>query len=109
MKLPRRTLLLASAAMLAAGAAAPDAVDRARTWLQAWDSQGIHRTATPGDQAGADWLAREANSIGGTVTFEEWQLDRIDPLAAFVELNGVRIAGEKLFDSPDTPRGRASR
>ena len=31
---------------------------RVGVWLKAWDSQGIHRTATPGDEAGATWLAR---------------------------------------------------
>jgi hypothetical protein len=33
---------------------------RAARWLAAWDAQGIHRTATGGDNAGADWLAQEA-------------------------------------------------
>jgi hypothetical protein len=103
----RRDLLLASAALLT-GAAAPDAPARAREWITAWDSQGIHRTATPGDEAGAGWLAREASAIGGAVTIEDWKLDRIDPVSAFVELDGNRLTGEKLFDAPDTPRGGVS-
>jgi hypothetical protein len=40
---------------------------RAAGWLAAWDGQGIHRTATAGDDAGADWLAREAAALGAAV------------------------------------------
>ena len=105
MVLPRRTLLLAGGAMLTA-AAGPAEAARAAAWLQAWDGQGTHRTATPGDDAGADWLAGEAEKLGARVTIETFDLDRIDTDAAFVEIEGVRIPGEKLFDAPDTPNGR---
>ena len=37
---------------------------RSAGWLAAWDGQGIHHTATAGDDAGADWLAREAEALG---------------------------------------------
>ena len=36
---------------------------RAARWLAMWDAQGIHRTATAGDEAGADWLAGEAVAL----------------------------------------------
>ena len=36
-------------------------------WLAAWDSQGNHRTATDGDNAGAEWLAAEAAALGADV------------------------------------------
>ncbi len=78
---------------------------RTKQWLMAWDGQGIHRTGTEGDQAGADWLAREAAALGGQVTEETFALDRIDPVQAFVEVDGERVAGVPMFDAPDTPKG----
>jgi len=55
---------------------------RAAAWLRAWDSQGIHRTATAGDQAGADWLIEEAAGLGAAPAVEEFALDRLDPIDA---------------------------
>jgi hypothetical protein len=92
--------LVAAAAV--AHAASPAAEARVASWLRAWDSQSIHRTATPGDEAGATWLAREAAAMGGAVTSELFPLERIDPLAAYVECDGIRIEGEALLDGPDT-------
>ena len=87
-------------------AAGPDDEARAAGWLRAWDSQGLHRTATPGDEAGAEWLAGEARGLGASVAFEHFAVNRIDVDAAFVEIEGERIGGEKMFDAPDTPDGR---
>src|SRR5690349_1868567 len=42
------------------GVVVADPWDRAARWLAAWDSHGNHRTATDGDNAGAEWLADEA-------------------------------------------------
>jgi hypothetical protein len=75
---------------------------RAAAWLQAWDSQGIHRTGTPEDNAGADWLAREATSLGATASIETFNLSRIDPVSCWIECNGDRIEGVPVFDSPPT-------
>jgi hypothetical protein len=33
-----------------------DDATQAAAWLTTWDAQGVHRTATAGDEAGADWL-----------------------------------------------------
>jgi hypothetical protein len=41
---------------------------RAIASLTAWDSQGGHRTATSGDEAGAQWLSDEAARLGVEVT-----------------------------------------
>jgi hypothetical protein len=79
-----------------------DAQQRAARWLAAWDGQGIHRTATAGDEAGAEWLAREAAALGAAVTIEEFALDRLDPVAAFLEIGGERIDGVPVFDAPAT-------
>src|SRR5260370_22582967 len=60
-----------------------DAQRRAAHWLAAWDAQGIHRTATAGDAAGAEWLAREAAPLGAAVSIEEFALDRLHPSPPF--------------------------
>ena len=71
-------------------------------WLRAWDSQGFHRTATDGDEAGAVWLAREAAALGATVTSEAFALDRIDPVDVCLELEDGRIDAVPVFDAPPT-------
>ena len=79
-----------------------DATARAVAWLQAWDSQGIHRTATAGDQAGADWLIEEAASLGAAPEVEKFALNRLDPIDVYLELDGARIPGVPVFDAPVT-------
>lgn len=78
------------------------AAARAERWLIAWDGHGSHRTATAGDNAGADWLAEEAAALGASVGFEEFTLDRLDPGAAFLEIGGERIEAVPAFDAPPT-------
>jgi len=79
-----------------------DAQRRAARWLAAWDAQGLHRTATTGDAAGAEWLAREAAALGARVSIEEFVLDRLDPVTAFLEFGGTRIRAIPVFDAPST-------
>jgi hypothetical protein len=71
-------------------------------WLRAWDSQGFHRTGTEGDEAGAAWLAEEAGRLGAVVTTEAFTLQRIDPVAAFLEVDCARIEAVPVFDAPPT-------
>jgi hypothetical protein len=83
-------------------------MNEVETWLAAWDSQGVHSTATPGDEAGADWLSGAAEALGATVTVERFALDRIDPIEASVSFEGTTIEGVALFDAPDgTAEGKA--
>jgi hypothetical protein len=77
-------------------------VSQAASWLQAWDGQGIHRTGTAEDKASAQWLAREAEVLGATVSLETYRLNRIDPVSCWVECAGARIEGVPVFDSPPT-------
>lgn len=79
-----------------------EAESRAAAWLQAWDASGTHRTGTAGDAAGAAWLAHEAMSLGAAAAVEEFALDRIDPIAAYLEVDGIRFDGEPMFDAPAT-------
>lgn len=79
-----------------------NAIERAETWLRAWDSQGIHRTGTPGDEAGADWLLAELRGMGLTPVAEPFPLDRVDPVETWLQIGEARIAGVPVFDSPST-------
>ena len=63
-----------------------NATTGAIAWLTAWDSQHLHRTATAGDEAGADWLLREAAGLGVTTVVEKFALD---PGFGHYELLGV--------------------
>ena len=75
---------------------------RAASWLRAWDRQGLHRTGTAGDLAGAEWLGQEAMALGAEVWVEEFALDRVDPLECFVEFGVRQIAAVPVFDAPAT-------
>jgi hypothetical protein len=77
-------------------------MNRADAWLLAWDQLGIHRTGTVGDKAGADWLAREAEALGASVSIETFPLSRIDPESCWIECDRQRIEGVPVFDSPST-------
>jgi len=79
-----------------------EAEARAARWLQAWDGSGIHRAGTAGDHAAAAWLAEEAQSLGAIVSVEEFALERLDPMAAHLEVDGTRIDGVPVFDAPST-------
>src|SRR5690349_21724802 len=81
------------------GSAQPsdEAKARAVAWLTAWDSQGAHRTATPGDEAGALWLASEAAKLRVEVATEVFALDRLDPVDCYLDLDGQRISAVPAF------------
>jgi hypothetical protein len=79
-----------------------DAKARAVAWLTAWDSQGVHRTGTTGDEAGALWLTHEATCLGVEVAAEVFALDRLEPVACFLELDDHRISAVPAFDAPAT-------
>jgi len=87
------------------GAPLPDFAEaqaRAATWLRAWDRQGLHRSGTAGDLAGAEWLAQEAEALGATAVIEEFALDRLDTIECFVEFGVRQIAAVPIFDAPST-------
>src|SRR5215213_5480888 len=82
--------------------AAADPWNRTANWLAAWDSHGNHRTGTEGDTAGAEFLAAEAASLGADVGIEEFAVERLDPIAAFLEVGDERIPAIPAFDAPAT-------
>lgn len=73
----------------------------AATWLQAWDSQGVH-TATTGDALGADWLAQQARDLGAVVAVETFAVARLDPVSVCLEIGGKSFPGVPVFDAPAT-------
>jgi hypothetical protein len=79
-----------------------DMIDRAAKWIRTYDAQGIHRSTLSADEQSAEWLAGEMAAIGGQVQIDEFPFDRVEPIAAYAEVDGLRIAGEPLFDSPFT-------
>jgi hypothetical protein len=81
---------------------------RAARWVKAWDSHGIHRTATDGDWAGAEWLMCEVRQLGAAPVIEEFAVERLDPIAAFLEINGTRVEGVPIFDASATGAGGVS-
>src|SRR6266436_84192 len=86
----------------AMGSMTEDGTARAIAWLNTWDSQGVHRTATAGDEAAADWLTGEVAHLGAAPTVEAYTLDRLDPVDSFLECGGERIPGVPVFDAPAT-------
>jgi hypothetical protein len=79
-----------------------EAEARATSWLKAWDAQGIHRTGTEGDRAGAEWLSAEARALGAAVTAEEFSFERVDPITCHLDIASERIEGVPVFDAPAT-------
>jgi hypothetical protein len=77
---------------------------RAAGWLRAWDSQGTHRTATPGDAQGAEWLLESARSLHVPVAAETFAIARLDPVTAFLEIGDLRYPAVPVFDAPATGR-----
>jgi hypothetical protein len=55
-----------------------------------------------GDEAGPRWLAHEATILGVEATSEVFKLDRLEPVACYLELDGERIPGVPAFDAPGT-------
>ena len=66
--------------------------------IKIYDAQGIHRTATPVDNASADWLRRMTTVAGAESQLVSFPLDRVDVRAAYVDINGQRIEGLPFFD-----------
>jgi hypothetical protein len=78
--------------------------------VEAYSSQGFHRTGTAVDQASAQWLAEEVRQAGLEAALEAFPLSRVDPIATTLTIGDRRIDGVPLFDGaftgPDGVRGR---
>jgi hypothetical protein len=67
-----------------------------------YDGQGMHRTATPVDDASAGWLMDQARACGAVPAVEAFALDRVDVVAALVEAADRRVEGLPFFDGTFT-------
>src|SRR5882672_8888687 len=110
MQITRRELLEIAAWLAAAPAAAQtkdaDALEAARArageTIRGYSAEGFHRTATAVDRASGDRLLALAKSAGVAASLEPFELSRIDPVAAFLEIDGQRIDGLPMFDGAFT-------
>ena len=75
---------------------------RAADVIRGYAAEGIHRTATPVDRASADRLMTLARAAGAGPGLEPFELSRVDPVAAFLEIGGRRIDGLPMFDGAFT-------
>ena len=114
MVLARRTMLGGVALPLLAGRVAAGTIRPDAGWagdiVQVYDAQGHHRTGHLADLESAQWLAREASALGASVAIEEFSIDRVEPAACHLEVDGHRIPGVPMFDAaftgPDGVTGR---
>jgi len=113
MHLTRRQLLeLAGALTFARSAAAhgadgrsiDDTARRAAGVIRGYAAEGFHRTATTVDRVSADRLMALARAARATPRLEPFDLSRVDPVDAFLEIDGRRIEGLPMFDGPFTDR-----
>jgi hypothetical protein len=110
MQITRRELLEIAAWLAAAPAAAQtkdaDALEGARAraaeTIRGYSAEGFHRTATAVDRASGDRLLALAKSAGVAASLEPFELSRVDPVAAFLEIDGQRIDGLPMFDGAFT-------
>ena len=110
MQITRRELLEIAAWLAAAPAAAQtkdaDALEAARAraaeTIRGYSAEGFHRTATAVDRTSGDRLLALAKSAGVAASLEPFELSRVDPVAAFLEIDGQRIDGLPMFDGAFT-------
>ncbi len=115
---PAAFAILAAMSTAAPGAAPPPrkvkrdpAVERrVAEWVQAYDAQGNHRTATAGDIAAGEWLRSEIRAMGAAPELEDFPLDRVDFGPAYLDIEGGRIDGvpisDAAFSGPEGVKGR---
>ena len=72
---------------------------RASDTIRAYSAEGFHRTATAVDRASADALLARARATGAAASLEPFDLSRVDPITAHLQLGAERIPGLPMFDS----------
>jgi hypothetical protein len=82
---------------------ASNALERISRIIEAYDSQGVHRTGTDVDDASGAWLLEQARAAGATAGLERFRLSRVDVRACSVAAGRRTIEGLPLFDGGFTP------
>ena len=75
---------------------------RAAKVIREYDAQGIHRTATEVDNRSARWLGKLVRSNGAAMSLIPFNISRVDPLAAYIQIGDRRIEGLPIFDAAFT-------
>lgn len=100
-----RRELLEMAAALAIAPPLDDIERRAFDTIRAYSAEGHHRTATAVDRASAEALLARARATGAVVSLQPFQLSRVDPVAAFAQIDDRRFEGLPMFDGAFTAAG----
>jgi hypothetical protein len=79
--------------------------DRCSEIIRAFDGQGWHRTATPGDDASTEWLIAELAACGADARSEAFPFVRVDADECVVKVGDDRFEAVPLSDS-GLPEGR---
>src|SRR5476651_2142110 len=93
-----RRELLEMTALLVVAPPADEVERRSADAIRAYSAEGHHRTATAVDRASADALHARARATGAATSLEPFDLSRVDPAAAFVQIQGQRLDGLPMFD-----------
>ena len=84
--------------------------ERISRMVREYDGQGWHRTGSDVDRQSAEWLADLVRGCGLEPTLQPVQLERVEPRAAYVEIDGRRVEGLPVFDGGFTgPEGVVGR
>lgn len=75
---------------------------RAAKVIREYDAQGIHRTATEVDNRSARWLGKLVRGNGAAMSLMPFNISRVDPLAAYIQIGDRRIEGLPIFDAAFT-------
>lgn len=70
--------------------------------IEAYDSQGIHRSGTDTDHRSAEWLLDLAQDLGTEASLEPFAVDRVDPQPSFLRVADRCIDGVPMFDTAFT-------
>ena len=80
----------------------PDLEKRAAKIIREYDAQGIHRTATEVDNRSARWLGKLVSGNGAAMSLMPFNISRVDPVAAYIQIGDRRIEGLPIFDAAFT-------
>ncbi|HZR24543.1 MAG TPA: hypothetical protein VFA59_13195 [Vicinamibacterales bacterium] len=75
---------------------------RASAFIRGYSAEGFHRTATDVDRASATRLLQFVRDAGAHGRLEPFQLSRVDPGTAFLQIGDRRLTGLPMFDAPFT-------
>jgi hypothetical protein len=94
----RTTRVVVSREQQPSHASSNELEQRVASLLQAFDSQGNHRTGTAVDNGSAEWLAGEVERVGIRPSLEPFALSRVDPQLKYARIGSRRIDGVPMFD-----------